>query len=133
MQFIQYMNFFERCIGLRPKYCFSYNEAIVFVVQPKFVARVIGESGSNVRKLSERLRRRVKIVAGPSSIKDVEKFISSIVYPLKFKKLVVEGDEITIFAPPQSKALLIGRNKIKMNELEDILKGYFNIRKLKIV
>lgn len=133
MQFIQYMNFFDRHIGVRSTHCFSYNGAIIFVVKPRFVRKSIGENGRNIRLLSLKLRRKVKIIGAPNTVQDVEKFVSSIVYPVKFKKMTVDSDEATINASPQSRASLIGRNKSRLDELQNILDEYFGIKKLKIV
>lgn len=133
MQFIQYMNFFDKYTGMRSQHCFSYNGAIIFVVQSKFVPRAIGRNGANIRILSSRLRKKIKIISSPDTINDIEKFVYSIVYPVKFKKIEIEGEEASIHAAPQSKATLIGRNKSRLEELENILHEYFGIKKLKIV
>jgi NusA-like KH domain protein len=133
MQFIQYMTFFEKLIGLRTVHCFSYNGAINFVIKPKFIARAIGESGLNIKKLSSKLRKKVKIIPAPSGIHDAEKFIATIVHPIKFKKLSIQNKEAIITASPQSRAMLIGRNKVRLEELQNILKEYFGINKLKII
>ena len=133
MQFIQYMNFFERIIGLRTRHCFLYNECIIFVVPHNLVARAIGIGGSNIKKLAIRLRRRVKIIASPSGIEDAEKFIASIVFPVRFKSLRIENDEMIINASTQSRAMLIGRNKTRLEDLQRIVKEYFNIKKVRLV
>lgn len=133
MQFIQYMNFFEKCIGLRTRHCFSYNGIIFFVVNPGFVTRAIGRDGINIKELAMRLRRKVRIVAAPSGLRDAEKFVASLVYPIQFKKFSIEGEEACLSASQQSKAMIIGRNKVKLAELENILKEYFNIKKLRLI
>jgi len=135
MLFIQYINFFEKLIGVRTKHCFRYNGTIFFVVQPEFLARAIGENGLNVRKLAEKLRKKIKIIAAPSGTRDIEKFIFAIVYPIKFKRATFneKEKEVTIEAPLQSRAMLIGREKKKQEELLKILEDYFGAKKLKIV
>lgn len=133
LQFIQYMNFFDRCVEVRSTHCFSYNGTIIFVVNPKFVSRAIGENGANLKKLSLRLRKRVKIIGLPRGAEDIERFVASIVYPVKFKKISLEGKEAIINAPPQSRAALIGRNKCHLKELQNILEEYFGVRKLRVI
>lgn len=133
MQFIQYMNFFEKMIGLRTGHCFCYNDIIFFVVNPSFVARAVGENGLNVKRLATKLRRRVRIIASPDGIKDAEKFVSFIIYPIKFKRFSIDRDEACIIANRQSKAMIIGRNKTRLAELENILKEYFGIKKLRVI
>ena len=133
MQFIQYMSFFERVMGLRTVHCFSYNRNIIFVVQPNFMARAIGEHGNNTKNLSLKLKKRVKIIAEPSGLKDIQKFVSAIVYPVKLNKIIIENDEAVISASPQERAALIGRDKVRLEELRNILEEYFSIKKLRIV
>jgi transcription antitermination factor NusA-like protein len=127
------MNFFEKFIGLRTKHCFSFNGTLFFVVKPNFVAKAIGENGINIRKLALKLRRRIRIIAAPSSIADAEKFVASLVYPVQFKKFSIQGGEACITASQQSRAMIIGRNKTRLAELEKILDEYFNIKKLKLI
>lgn len=133
MQFIQYMSFFERIIGLRTMHCFFYNNMLVFVVKPRFIARAIGENGLNIKKLATKLRKKIKIVATPAGAHEAEKFIASIVHPVKFKKLSIQDKEAIISASPQSRAMLIGRNKKRLEELQGILKEYFGTNKLRII
>lgn len=132
MQFIQYMAFFERIIGLRTLHCFSYNNIIIFVVKPRFIAKAIGERGLNIKKLALRLHKKVKIVPAPYNAYDAERFAAAIVHPVKFKKLVIQDNEAIITASPQSRAMLIGRNKTRLEELQSILKEYFGTSKLRI-
>ena len=133
MQFIQYMNFFEKVIGLRTKHCFCFNDTIFFVVNPSLVARALGNGAENLRKLSSILRRKVRIIASPSSVQDAESFVSRLVYPIPIRSFSIEGEEGCIIAPRESKAMIIGRNKVRLNELEGILKEYFGIKKLKVI
>lgn len=133
MQFIQYMNFFERAIGLRAKHCFSYNSTIFFVVNPGLVQKAIGSGAENLKRLSLMLRRKIRVIAAPSSALDAREFVSRLVYPIEIKGFTIEGEEGNILAPRQSRAMIIGRNKTKLVELEGILKEYFGIKKLKVI
>ncbi|MFH0831537.1 MAG: hypothetical protein V1886_01575 [archaeon] len=133
MQFIQYMNFFERAIGLRAKHCFSYNSTIFFVVSPALVPRALGNGAENLKRLSIMLRRKIRIIAAPSSANDAKEFISRLVYPLEINGFTIEGKEGCILAPRQSRAMIIGRNKTKLVELEGVLKEYFGIKKLRVI
>lgn len=133
MQFIQYMNFFEKCIGLRTRHCFSFNGTIFFVVNQNLIARAIGENASNIKKLAEKLRRKVRVIAAPNSSEDAAKFVSSLVYPIKISRFVMEGEEASIIAPREARAMIIGRNKVKLAELENILEEYFGIKRLRVI
>jgi NusA-like KH domain protein len=129
---IQYLNLFERITGIKTSNCFSYNNALVFAVDPQLFSRAIGEQGRNVKRISAILKKRIKIVQLPERIQDAEKFVKAIVYPVEFRKISVLGDEMTIMAGSQSKASLIGRDSRRLIELQTILENFFQIKKLKI-
>ena len=132
MQFIRYANLFGRVTRIRTNHCFEYNNTIVFAVPRRFVGQAIGEDNKNLKILNQIIRKKIKIVPIPSGKEDIENFVSVIVSPVKFKAIDVKDNNATINANMQSKASLIGRNKVRLNEMEDILGQYFGIRKLRI-
>ena len=132
MRFIRYLNLFSKLTKVRSKNCFFYNQFLIFAVPPALVSKSIGEQGKNVKKLSEILGKRIKIVALPGSLEDAESFISNIVSPVQFKSLEISKDDIIITASRQSKAALIGRNKVRLQELAKIVREFFG-KNLKIV
>lgn len=130
MQFIRYANLFGKVTNIRTNHCFEYNNMIVFAVPRPFVRKAIGMNNANLKKLSEILRKKVKIVPIPNGKEDIENFVSVIVSPVKFKAIDVKENEAIINANTQSKASLIGRNKIRLNEMQNILDQYFGIKKI---
>lgn len=132
MKFIRYLNLFEKITGVRCKNCFFYNKFIMFAVPSVLVSKAVGEGGRNVKRLFLLMRMRIKIIALPKSIEEAEEFISSITTPIEFRNLEVTQDEIIISANRQSKAILIGRNKVRLLELEKIVKDFFG-KNLRIV
>ncbi len=131
MQFIRYANLFEKITNVRTKHCFSYNEGIVFIVSKELVSRALGQDNRNLKKVSEILRKRIKIVGLPSGEQDIENFVATIIYPNKIRSVELKDGEATINAG-LSKAMLIGRGKKRLEEMQDILGQYFNVKKLKI-
>jgi NusA-like KH domain protein len=119
---IRYLNLFEKISKIRTKNCFVYNNTILFSVPSSLISKAIGEQGRNIKRMSELLDKKIKIVGMPY---DAERFISEIVAPVKFKSLAIQGNEIVINAGRQSKAALIGRNKTRLEELNNITKEYF--------
>lgn len=132
MQFIRYLNLFEKITKISIKYCFSYNNEIIFVVPDALLSKAIGEDGKNVKKLVEILGRKIKIVPIPRGDEDAREFITALVYPLKLRSVELTPSELIINAGRQSKAMLIGRNKIRLEEMQDIVREYFH-REVKIV
>jgi len=124
MQDMRYLNLFERIMKVRTRYCFKYNENIVFCVPRQLVSKAIGEGGRNIKKMSEILGKRIKIVAAPDGLRDAENFIGAIVSPITFKSLDVKDNEIVVTGG-EHKAALIGRNKRRLNEMQKIVKDFF--------
>jgi len=132
IKFIRYLNFFEKITRVRTNYCFNYNNYIYFAVLKPFFSKAIGKEGRNVRKISETLRKRIKIVAMPSDESGAGKFFSDIVSPYEIQSFKLENGEFVITASRQNKAGLIGRNRVRLQEMQDIADQFFE-KKLKIV
>ncbi len=126
MKFMRYINLFEKISRVRPKHCFEYCNNIIFIVDKAKVSKAIGEEGKNVKKISEIMGKKVKVVAKPENNADIEDFILDIIHPAKFKSIEIKSNEIIVNAGSQSKAMLIGRNKSRLNEMQNIIKQYFN-------
>jgi len=132
--YIRYLNLLEKIARVKTINCFSYDSSIIFAVPHRLMSKAIGEQGKNVRKLNEVLGKKVKIIpmANGRTKKDIENFIAAIVHPTEFRGIEIEGKDLTIVAG-MNKAMLIGRNKTRLNELKDILKQYFDIENVRIV
>ena len=125
MQEMRYLNLFERITGVTTRFCFKYNENIVFCVPRHLVSRAVGEGGRNIRKLSEILGKRIRVIAAPHGISDSENFIKTIISPLTIKDFQLKENEI-IAGAGKNKAALIGRNKRRLLEMQRIVSDFFS-------
>ena len=125
MQDMRYLNLFGRITKVSTRYCFKYNEALVFCVPKKLISKALGKNAENARQMSHILGKRIRIIAVPRDMKDAKEFISSIVSPVTFKELEITPDQIILTAGSQSKAALIGRNKRRFLEMQKIVKDFF--------
>ena len=125
MQDMRYLNLFGKITRVSTRFCFKYNQALVFCVPKKLISKALGKSAENARQMSKILNKRIKIIAIPRDIKDAKAFISSIVSPVTFKALEIAPEEIILTAGNQSKAALIGRNKRRFLEMQKIVKDFF--------
>ena len=132
MQFMRYANIFGNVTRIKTSHCFEYNNAIVFAVPRNLVMRALGENNLNLKRLSEILGKKIKIVAIPRGREDIENFVSVITYPVKFKAIEIFGDDAIINASNQNKAALIGREKVRLEEMKNVLDQYFGIKKVMI-
>lgn len=125
MQDLRYLNLFNKITRLNTKYCFNYNNTIFFAVPRNLIKRAIGEDARNLKRMSEIIKKRVRIIAIPNDINDAKRFIESIVNPVEIKEIEIKDNEIVIGGNVQTKATLIGRNKRRLLEMQDIIKGFF--------
>ncbi len=124
MQDLRYLNLFEKIMHVRTRFCFRYNEAIVFCVPKTLVSKAIGERGKNIKKMSGILGKKIKIVESPKGISDVEIFIKAVVSPVTFKNIEIKDNEVMV-AGGSNKAALIGRNKRRLLEMQKIVRNFF--------
>jgi len=61
----------------------------------------------------------------PKGIEDVKQFIKIIISPVEFKEIEIKNDEIIITAGSSNKAALIGRNRRRLNEMQQIMNNFF--------
>lgn len=133
MQIMRYINLLDRASHVKTTKCFVYNNTIFFAVPKSMMSRAIGPNALNIREMQDKLDKRVKIIEEPSGVGDSIRFISDIVDPVRFKSVDIRDNELVITAGnTQSKASLIGRNKRRMEELNQIVKDTYNLD-LKIV
>ena len=125
MRDLRYLNLFEKVTGIRTHYCFEYNNAVIFCVPRELVSTAIGPDVRNLRRISEIIKKRVKVIPIPKAPQDIRRFIELIVSPVTFKDLEVSEDEIILNAGSQSKAALIGRDKRRLIEMQKITKDFF--------
>jgi len=132
MQFIRYANLFTQITRIKTNHCFEYNNTVVFVVPKGLIAKSIGQNNINLEKLSSIIRKKVKVISIPRDKEDLENFVSILVRPIRIKSVEIKDDEAIISTNPQSKASLIGRGKLRLAEMENILGQYFGVRKVRI-
>lgn len=132
MQNIRHLNLFEKITKVNTRFCFKYNETIIFCVPKHLVSKAIGSNGKNVKQISTILRKKIKIIPIPLGIQDARLFIEAIVSPVLFRDLEVKDNEVILTAGSHSKAALIGRNKRRFLEMHRIVKDFFG-REFRIV
>lgn len=134
MKDLMYLNLFEKITKVRTRHSFKYNDKIFFCVPKKFLKQAIGEDAKNIKKINKITGKRVRVVPqpNPNSKEDIKQFIQKIVSPIEFRDIEITDDEIKINAGSMNKASLIGKNKRRLNEMNEITKDYFD-REFKVV
>lgn len=125
MQGLRHLNLFRKITRIQTRYCFLYNEILMFCVPRREIPKALGKNGENLKKMSDILKRRVRILQIPHDVDDAKAFIQSIIAPVTFKSIEITPDEIIVTAGSENKAALLGRNKRRLNEMKEIVKDFF--------
>ncbi|HUS49732.1 MAG TPA: KH domain-containing protein [Candidatus Paceibacterota bacterium] len=125
MQDMRHLNLFGKITRVNTRFCFNYNQTLIFCVPRNLLSKAIGKGGQNIRQINEILRKRIKVISTPEKIQDAENFIKSIIKPVTFKDFKIKDNEIILTAGIQNKAALIGRDKRRFLEMKNIVKNYF--------
>ena len=125
MQDLRYLNLFNKVTRVDTRYCFNYNNSVIFFVPKKLIRKALGEEGKNIKYIGEVIKKRVKVLPIPRGTEDAKEFIGLLVSPVQFKGLEITPNEIIVTAGMQSKAALIGRDKRRLIEMQKITKGFF--------
>ena len=53
MQDIRYLNLFNKITRVSTRFCFKYNEMIIFCVPKQLISKALGERGKNIKQINE--------------------------------------------------------------------------------
>ena len=131
MQTMRYINLLDRISKVKTTKCYVYNNTIIFAVPKAIVSRAIGPGAINLRRISEQLGKKIKVIAESNGqIEDIEgmkRFVYDIVAPIGFNELELKDGMVVVNAGMQSKAALIGRERRREHELQLIIKDTYGI------
>ena|SRR3989344_301597 len=120
---IQQINLFENITKARVKELFINNEQYIFIIEKGDMSKAIGKQGSNIRRISALLRKKIKVVEYDEN---ALKFFNNLLYPLKIEDIKKTEKAIEVTSDTKTKALLIGRDRRNLKFYSKVLKEYFN-------
>lgn len=132
MQTMRYINLLDKTSRVKTRKCFMYNNVIIFAVPRMFVRQAIGPGAAHIHALQEQLGKRIRVIEEAQGIDDAARFIADIVAPVTFQSLEMKDNVLVLSAGIQSKAALIGRNRRREAELQQIVKDTFGLE-MKII
>ncbi|MEK6841061.1 MAG: NusA-like transcription termination signal-binding factor [Nanoarchaeota archaeon] len=126
---IQKINLFENLTNSKVKNILD-EERLIVIVEHGELGKAIGKKGKNIKMVENIMHKKLKIVEFSN---DPIKFVSNFIYPIKVNEITLNDDVIEIKERDRkTKGLLIGRERKNLNELNDLVKNYFNL-KIKIL
>ncbi|MCH8067241.1 MAG: NusA-like transcription termination signal-binding factor [Nanoarchaeota archaeon] len=130
LDIMRYISLFESLTGAKVKDCIV-NDTVMFVVHENEMGKAIGKHGSNIKRVENALKKKIKLVEFNN---DVSQFVQNLISPLKAKEIKEEDMIVTIYGnDTKTKGLLIGRDRHNINLTSDIVKRYFKVEEVKVV
>jgi len=129
METMKLISLFQAITRASVKDCFE-NSELVFIVGEGEIGKAVGKQGSNVKRISSALKRKIKIVEFNHQL---SQFIKNLVYPLRVEKVDEAEGIITLTAQDiQTRGYLIGRGGSSLRKLEETVKRHFPIKEIKV-
>lgn len=131
---MKYISLFEHVTHANVKDCFidhQMGDLLTFVVQPGQIGRALGKRAVNVKRLEQKLNRKIRVIEYHPELVG---FIKNMIMPLKADKIEHVEGTVTIYShDTKTKGLLIGRNAANLRNLESNVSRYFNVKEIKVV
>jgi len=123
------ISLFESLTGAKVKDCIL-KDSILFVVHENEMGKAIGKQGSNIKRVENTLKKKIKLVEFNNNI---SQFIQNFIYPVKAKEIKEEEKIVNIYCfDVKSKGMLIGRDRHNINFINEVVKRYFDIGEVKV-
>lgn len=132
---LQTMKYFEQVTKCSLKDYYEHNDRLFFIIETGQLMRALGPDGANVKLLSSKLNKRIKVAEFNP---DVKLFIRNLIHPLKVKQMELDTPDegiITLFDDDtKTKGLIIGAKAQNLRFYERIVQKYFpDIKEIKVV
>ena len=132
-ELIKYMSYFESVTKTKVKDCFiDLREMLTFTVEPGEIIKAVGKNASNVKKLEQKLGKKIRIIEfNPDKIL----FMKNLVHPNKAAEIKYENKRIYVTpADLKSRGYMIGKSAIMLKTNFEIMKRYFDdVEEIKIL
>ena len=123
---IQKINFFENVTKTKVKDFLERENKLIFIIDEGDLKKILDTNGKNVKKVENMMHKKLKVI---EFSKDPLRFTKSYIYPIKPVGITLNNEVIEIKVEDRkSKGLLIGRESKNLNELNNLIKKYYNLQ-----
>ena len=127
---MKYISLFESLTGAKVKDCIA-DDSIIFIIHENEMGKAIGKQGSNIKRVENVLKKKLKLVEFNN---DISQFIQNLISPIRAKEIKEEDMIVTIYGrDTKTKGILIGRDRRNINSIKDIVQRYFEVEEVKVV
>lgn len=109
----------------RIKDCFKENDVVYFIVEKGEIGRAVGKGGSNVRRVGQLVKKRVRFVEYGET---AAAFVRNFIYPVKVEEIRAgEGVVEIVGGSRQVNSMLIGRDKSNLKLINKAVRRFFDV------
>ena len=131
----RYLNAFSTLTGVSAIDCFQFNGEVVYVVEPGKISIAVGKGGSNIKKVENLLKKRVRLVEYSS---DPISFVRNIMFPSSPRNIYIvtksDGSKvINIVADRELKRRIFRDNKKLFNLMNALISRHFPSYRVEVV
>ena len=129
-ELIKLITLFESMTGASVKDCIA-DDKLTFIVDENEMGKAIGKGGANIKRLENALKKRIRVIEYNN---DITQFVRNMAYPSQVAEIKNEDGIVTINGKDSNtRAMLIGRNRQNLIQINDIVKRYFEVKEIKVV
>lgn len=126
---LRLISLFESSTGARVRDCVN-DGSVLFVVEPGDMSKAIGKAGSNIRRLENILKKRVRVVEFAT---EAVQFAKNLAGPLGADVVDEAGILRIIPVGLRERGFLIGRGGENLRALESLIKRHFtSVKELQV-
>lgn len=130
MRTMGYITMFEKITKTEALDFLENKGQSIFFTKEGTARKALGKNGNNVKKLSNLLKKKVRVV---ELSEDPKKFILDLIHPLQPSSIEIKEKEMVLhFNTTEERARIIGRNGSNLEFLNKLVENYHQL-KLKIV
>ncbi len=125
-----YITMFEKLTRTEAVDFLENKGQLIFFTKEGMARKALGKNGNNIRKLSNLLKKKVRIV---ELSEDPKKFILGLIHPLQPSSIEIKEKEMILhFNTTEERARIIGRNGSNLEFLHNLVENYHQL-KLRVV
>ena len=123
---IEKINLFENITKAKVKELIEKENVLLFIIEQGELIKIIANKGKSIKRLENLMHKRLRVI---EFNQDPLKFVKNFIYPIKPLSISLNNDHIEIKVEDRkSKGLLIGRESKNLDELNNLVKGYYNLQ-----
>jgi len=124
-EIIGYINVFERITRARVKDCFVDDNVLVFVIEQGDIGKALGKAGSNIHRLSNLMKKKIKLIEYNT---DIKRFITNLLYPIRPTEIILDEEGVLVKTMNyKEKGQIYGREKSNLKKINELVKKYFKV------